>query len=139
MNRLTRAGSRVPNRRPAPVALFMLATAFALSAGCTHAILYDSPYYEHGPEQLEAPQGTFSAGTEVWAFERRGSYRRVWSSSFVNAFVHDAYVVPISRYRDIRRAQKEAESSRKSSDGESMKPAKEKSKSKRKEPQYKPL
>jgi hypothetical protein len=74
-------------RRPG---LFCLALAVALllgAAGCSHVVAYTTPYFVDGPTQPGPPEGDLEAGTWVLVVGSEGSYSRVWTASFLDAYV----------------------------------------------------
>ncbi len=79
-------------------ALALLGGMLILLAGCSHMVAFRTPYYVDGPSQLEPPQGWFDAGTPVLVIGKEGSYARVWSWSFVNAYVLDSELTPWWKY-----------------------------------------
>lgn len=58
-----------------------------LLAGCTHVVTHTTPYYLDGPYQIDPPQGMMDEGTFVWVIGQKGTYVRVLSEGFVDAYV----------------------------------------------------
>ncbi len=61
-------------------------------AGCTHVITHSTPYYREGPYQIDPPQGMIDEGTYVWVMGHEGTYVRVWTEGFVDAYVPESAV-----------------------------------------------
>lgn len=109
--------------------LAMLLLAGAAFGGCTHVVTQDAPYYKDGPQQPGPPDGELRAGTHVWAFERSGSYRRVWTAGGVNAFVWDASVKSWLEWRQMVDEQKRRDKAQSETSGTAVTPAAGKPKS----------
>lgn len=73
----------------------LLAAALALLTGCSHVITHTTPYYENGPTQPEPPQGKLEEGTPVLVIGHEGSYVRVWTPAWIDAYVWDRDVESI--------------------------------------------
>ncbi len=83
-------------RRGWPRVALLSLSAAALGAGCTHVVTHTAPYYEDGPWQLAPPQGEIPAGTKVLVVGNKGTYSRVWTADFVDAYVWDGALEPWS-------------------------------------------
>lgn len=73
--------------------------------GCTHVVTQNAPYYVDGPSQLAPPQGELPRGTKVLVIRNTGTYSRVLTANFIDAYVWNNSLMELEDWWAAQRAQ----------------------------------
>lgn len=98
-----------PPRQPTILRLGSLLLLMLGIGGCTHVVTQNAPYYVDGPSQLAPPQGELPRGTKVLVIRNTGTYSRVLTADFIDAYVWNNSLMELEDWWAAQRAQDRAQ------------------------------
>ena len=87
--------------------VLLLVTILLPLCGCMQVVRQEAPYYKKGPHQTDPPDGFLEAGTHVWVFDEKNSYRRILTLDGTGGFIWQNDLLSIAAWRKQQQAEED--------------------------------